>query len=641
MAKRRADMPEACAWISGNFPEPLLVLDEEGMVIGASGVAESFLRLQPKDLVGKSLFKLPMFPESSVLSLQKTVHDALKNGRNESVEVAVMLDGAEASVRCSFGFAKEGFRERLLLVLHDVTDVRRVCEALTESEGRYRELFDNMQSGVAVYQAEHEGKDFIVTDFNRAAERSDRLKRSEVIGRRITEIFPGAAKIGFLDVLRRVWKTGKPEHFPPTVYEDDRLGKVWWEDHLYRLPSGEVVAAFANITERMRAKEDLRKSMKQVMEERDKIRTIVQSIADAVFVVDDKYKIVLFNRTAALLSGYTEQEALGKRYDEVLRFVYEKDERKAHVIAEHGTCIDFPTSSDNYVLLVNREGDRIPIAYSAATLHGGGGMSGVVVVFRNIAKEREVDRMKTEFVSMASQQLHSPLAGVKWFLDIMLRGKAGPLSEEQRKYLEQVYAGNERMVRLVEQLMSVLRIETGEELEINKSPADVVRIIDGVIEENVDLIKEFRVTVEKSEGMPNQLTLNVDQEKIRRVFYNLISNAVKYSKPLGKVEVGYDPGRADAALFYVKDYGYGIPKRQQHRIFEKFFRADNVVTRVTAGTGLGLYIVKAIVEAHGGKVWFTSAENMGSTFFFTIPKGVQKKRRRSGVTPRSASGGKA
>jgi signal transduction histidine kinase len=197
------------------------------------------------------------------------------------------------------------------------------------------------------------------------------------------------------------------------------------------------------------------------------------------------------------------------------------------------------------------------------------------------------------------------------------------------------------MVRLVEQLMSVLRIETGEELEINKSPADVVRIIDGVIEENVDLIKEFRVTVEKSEGMPNQLTLNVDQEKIRRVFYNLISNAVKYSKPLGKVEVGYDPGRADAALFYVKDYGYGIPKRQQHRIFEKFFRADNVVTRVTAGTGLGLYIVKAIVEAHGGKVWFTSAENMGSTFFFTIPKGVQKKRRRSGVTPRSASGGKA
>jgi PAS domain S-box-containing protein len=636
MAKRRADMPEACAWISGNFPEPLLVLDEQGMIIGASGVAESFLHVRPHDLVGKSLFELPMFPKDSVSSLKKMVRDAIQNGKNGSAEVAALLDGTEASLRCSFGFAKDGDRERLLLVLHDVTDVRRVCEALTESEGRYRELFDNMQSGVAIYQAEDEGKNFIVTDFNRAAERSDRLKRSDVVGKRITDIFPGAEKIGFLDVLRRVWKTGKPEHFPPTVYEDDRLGKVWWEDHVYRLPSGEIVAAFANITERMRAKEDLRKSMKQVLEERDKIRTIVQSIADAVFVVDDKCKIVLFNRTAALLSGYTEEKVLGRKYDEVLRFVYEKDERKAHIIAERGTCIDMPSSLDNYVLLVNREGDRIPIAYSAATLHGGGGVSGVVVVFRNVSKEREIDRMKTEFVSMASQQLHSPLAGVKWFLDLMLRGKAGSLSEEQRKYLEQVYASNERMVRLVDQLMSVLRIETGGGPEISKSPADVVRIIDGAIQDNVDLIKELRVAVEKADGMPNQLTLNVDQEKIRRVFYNLISNAIKYSKPLGKVEVGYDPSRTDAALFYVKDYGYGIPKRQQHRIFEKFFRADNIVTRVTAGTGLGLYIVKAIVEAHGGKIWFTSAENMGTTFFFTIPRGVQKKRRRSGPTVRSA-----
>jgi PAS domain S-box-containing protein len=603
-------------------------------------MAKGLLGVSANDLVGESLYKIPIFSKFSIQILKKIVRDSFLKKKVDPIDVQAMINGSDATIQCHTSLVADGGEKVLFLILRNVTKIRQSDKTLMESEHRYRELFDNMQSGVAVYYAIEEGKDFVLTDFNKAAQRSDKVRREDVVGKRITKVFPGIEKIGFLKVLRRVWKTGKAEHFPPTIYEDKRLGKVWWEDYVYKLPTGEVVAAFANITERIKASKDLEKSVEEVKEERDKIHTIVQSIADGVFVVDKNYKIILFNEAAALMSGHSAKEAIGMRYDDVLKFMYEKNERKPVMFVKDAMETGRPQSSMNHTILIDRSGDWIPVAYSAAPVNGPKGPHGAVVIFRDVTKEREVDKMKTEFVSIASHQLHTPLTGVKWFLELMLRGKAGAIPENQRKYLEQVYASNERMIILVEDLLSVSRIESGDRFTFEKKHTDVIKMIDEVIDGNIDLIKEYKVTVVKQENVPKQLTLNVDPDKIRQVFYNLISNAVKYSKPHGNVEIGYNTDRKDVVTFFVKDHGFGIPKRQQHRIFEKFFRADNVVTKITVGTGLGLYIVKSLVEAHGGELWFTSTENIGTTFSFTIPKGTTKKRKRSKQTTRSTLGKK-
>jgi len=239
--------------------------------------------------------------------------------------------------------------------------------------------------------------------------------------------------------------------------------------------------------------------------------------------------------------------------------------------------------------------------------------------------EREqIEKMKSEFVSVASHQLRTPLTGIKWFAELMLRGKAGVVSESQKDFLQQIHDSNERMIALVEDLLNVSRIETGTKFEIKKVPTNVVEIIDSLTTDLVGLAHKHEVTLEKSGAFPITYELPLDADKIRQVFANLLSNAVKYSKKGGKVIVDLKDTRAEnKVLITVKDTGLGIPKKQQSRMFEKFFRADNVQTAETEGTGLGLYIAKAIIEGHGGKIWFESEENVGTTFFVELPANNQ------------------
>ncbi len=244
-------------------------------------------------------------------------------------------------------------------------------------------------------------------------------------------------------------------------------------------------------------------------------------------------------------------------------------------------------------------------------------------------KEREIDQMKSEFVSLASHQLRTPLTGIKWFCDLLLRNMAGPLSKDQIDYVTQIATSNERLIKLVEDLLNVSHIETGKKFNLEKKPTDLIPIIDSINNDLVALAHQHTVTIVKAQNFPAQLLLNIDGGKIREVFGNLLSNAVKYSREDGVVELGFDESKPGQVIISVKDSGMGIPKDQQTRVFEKFFRADNAKTVQTQGTGLGLYIAKAITEKHDGKLWFesptfveTSAgrqENKGTTFYVSLP----------------------
>jgi len=234
------------------------------------------------------------------------------------------------------------------------------------------------------------------------------------------------------------------------------------------------------------------------------------------------------------------------------------------------------------------------------------------------AKLQLIDKAKTEFVSLASHQLRTPLTAINWYTEMLLAGDAGKVLPKQKKYLKEIYSGNQRMVGLVNALLSASRLELGT-FVFEPEPTDVGALVQSTIAEQKVLLRlkkiQFSTTMEK--GLPR---VYADPKLLRVIVQNLLSNAIKYTPEDGSISLTVSVDEhAQQMLILVSDTGYGIPKSQQDKIFSKLFRADNARMKDAEGTGLGLYIVKSIVEHAGGTVSFTSEENKGSVFTVALP----------------------
>jgi len=244
---------------------------------------------------------------------------------------------------------------------------------------------------------------------------------------------------------------------------------------------------------------------------------------------------------------------------------------------------------------------------------------GILVILRDVTREKTVERLKTEFVSISAHQLRTPLSGVKWTLKMLLEGDLGEISNEQKKFLEKTYKSNERMIRLINDLLNVTRIEEGRFL-YNIKNHDIVKIAQGIVASSSAMAERKKIDLKFQKPKDKIPEARVDIEKISIVFQNLVDNAIHYTKNGGKVNVSIKYLKDEKnILISVEDTGIGIPKNQKKRIFKRFYRGVDAVKMETVGTGLGLFIAKNIVEAHGGKIWFESVENKGTTFYFIIP----------------------
>mgnify|MGYP000713434940 CR=1 FL=1 len=204
--------------------------------------------------------------------------------------------------------------------------------------------------------------------------------------------------------------------------------------------------------------EDVEEEKVKIEQERSKLDIILQGIGDGVFVVDKNYRITLFNKVAANISGFTAREAIGKKYDKVLKFVYEKNEKASNKFIKEAITTGKITTMSNHTVLVSKKGSKIPVADSAASLRNKKGeIIGCVVVFRDVTKERELDQRKSEFISITSHQLRTPLSAMKWLLEMLLAGDMGKLKKEQAEITNDIYQSNQRMIKLVNDLLTVSR----------------------------------------------------------------------------------------------------------------------------------------------------------------------------------------
>lgn len=382
----------------------------------------------------------------------------------------------------------------------------------------------------------------------------------------------------------------------------------------------------------VKKKEKVRRKLAAIAEQlaisAAKEKAILASIGDAVMACDKEGRIILFNRIAERMSGFSAKEVIGKHYSRSIKFVRENNDKPSYDFIVQAMKTGQKTTMADNTLLVKKNGIRIPVADSAEPIrYVHGSLIGCVVVFRDISKEKEIDQAKTEFISLASHQLKNAPTAIKLLTERLLDNKVGVLTEKQKEYINDIRFSNEHMIVLVNTFLNISRIELGV-FNVKSDKKDACLILRNVFNELKLTFNNPEVDL-KIIFPKKEIFLMLDESLFRIIVGNLIINSIHYTEK-GEIKVECKvvkkgqlfggknlPDKCFA--FMVSDTGYGIPKRLQKNIFTKFFRAENAKKILVNGTGLGLYLVKSILDHSGGSIWFSSEENKRSVFYVTIP----------------------
>ncbi len=359
--------------------------------------------------------------------------------------------------------------------------------------------------------------------------------------------------------------------------------------------------------------------------EKAKDEAILASIGEGLIVVNEQGKIALVNKAFEVLIGWKAKEVHGKSLTEVIPMLNKKNEEipKSKRLINKALKKRFKnaTSAGKEIYYKRKNGSKFPVFLTVSPIMIDNKFMGVVEVFRDITKEREIDEAKTEFVSLASHQLRTPLTAIKLFSELLSKDKKYTYNRKQKDYFHNIQVSTGRMIQLVNDLLNVSRLESGK-MSINPENTNLKTFIRSTSKSIEAIAKKKKIKYKLDFPQSDLNKVLIDQALFHEVLICFLSNAVRYTPAQGSIEISLRKDKKQY-LIAIKDSGIGIPKKAQANIFKKFFRADNAVKTEADGSGLGLYIAHMIMEASGGKVWFKSSEK-GSTFYISIPlKGMK------------------
>lgn len=354
------------------------------------------------------------------------------------------------------------------------------------------------------------------------------------------------------------------------------------------------------------------KMYREIIEEKEELEHVIESVYAGIVMVHTNGRVMQMNSSARTMLGVDQSERLSGDYATVFKHeaVREVLQKALAEDAEIQQEISLPSPE-------NEDEERIYQVQTAMAKGEDGNLIGVVAIFNDITEIRGIERMKTAFVSTVSHELRTPLTSIKGFISTLLQDVEGFYDKDTvHEFYTIIDQECDRLTRLISDLLNVSRIEAGRALDLNPVTVNVPSIVDKVVATQKSYTSKHEFAIDLDPDIP---TIVADADKVDQILTNLVSNSIKYAPNGGIITVSGK--RTDGVIqMAVSDQGMGIPKEHLDKVFDRFHRIDNRDTRKVGGTGIGLYLVKHLVEAHGGTIWVESEVGKGSSFIFTLPK---------------------
>ncbi len=493
----------------------------------------------------------------------------------------------------------------ILSVTTDITERKKAEEELRFSDAAFKSIHEGI---IAM------NTDYVITSWNDISEQLYGIKESEAIGKKMFDIIE-VVETHPSENNNRIKTLEDNGYYQEEQLHRTKYGEAWVDMSIQAIEDkGERygwVALCSAITQRKLAEEALKRS-------EEKYRELISSSIDGIVSTDAKMRITIWNRGAEKIFGYTEKEMLGQP---LLKIIPEKD-RKGMAKGFNFVSKTSKSKVSNSVMEVtgkNKNGDKIPIELSISV--GKSDQTYITTgIIRDITERKEaeeklrkIEEMKSEFLSNVSHELRTPLQSISGFTKLILNGKV-PDPDTQQEFLQIIDREALHLGNLINSLLDLSRLESGR-FQINKQLVPIHDIIIDSVGGFHTLARDKGISL--SEDIPAELpAMEVDGERIRQVVINLVSNAIKYSDPGGSVDVKVERVK-EALMLQVSDRGIGMSQETLKHLFERFYRAEDKLAR--GGTGLGLYITRQIIEAHGGHIRVESKLDEGSIFSLTLP----------------------
>ena len=352
--------------------------------------------------------------------------------------------------------------------------------------------------------------------------------------------------------------------------------------------------------------------------ERNKLTTTMESIVDGVLALDFDTKVIMINSAALKMLGLKGEQVLEKKLDDVISMSEGNERlRAADLLPKAVLKEDTILVQKNDLSISTLLGREVFVNLTSSAIKEGNEVGlGAIITLNDVSKEKELEEMKIDFVSMAAHELRTPLTAIRGYLSVLQEETQKSMTKEQKSFLDKAFISSSQLASLVENLLSVSKIEKGA-MKLELEETDWKEVLEENFNNFIPLAKEknIKFTLNNLDDLPKVF---VDKFRVGEVISNLIANAINYTKTGGSVTVSAEANEKEVTT-HVKDTGQGIPERAIPKLFTKFFRVSGVLEQGSKGTGLGLYISKAIVDMHKGRIWVESKIGIGSTFSFTVP----------------------
>jgi len=645
-----------------SIPAGVITQDQYGMINSANTIACEILGTSQDKILGMKSedksWKMTLEDGTSVPGDQHPAMITFKTGKPIRNAIRAIYSDDSLKKRwlmINTAPIKEPGNEKLtkvMIIFLDITDLKTAIIKKEESIKEFKQLFDNMGDGVAIYRALNNGSDFMFVDINKAGQELSKVKKQEIIGKKLTSVFPKVTELGLLDTLQRVWKSGKAEILPANIYKDERI-EQWVENYVFKISNGNVVAIYKDTSKQKKFEEEL-------IQSEHKYKTLVD-LTDLIILSSDKAgkidyvnpKGIEFYNLTPEINNSTELDSIfntkiaktlkskinqSLKYNEIRAIIWEekRDELTYWFSAKIKPFKLFSMNKPEKILIIieditahktfeqklEEEVKRRTKAMEKNALKLQKSQKALTYLMEDVNESWEkmenlnqklenANKELEAFAYSVSHDLRAPLRHIDGFVKMLESKIKTKLDKISRHYLDNILSASKNMSVLIDELLTFSRM--------GRIDLDTKKVnMQDIVEEAKNSLHQDYKNRNIKWNINVSVNVKCDPTLFRQVWINLISNAIKFTKSekTALISIGYALNKEKKHQFYIKDNGVGFDMKYVKKVFGVFQRLHN--EEEFPGTGIGLANVKRIIKRHQGEIWAEGKKGKGAVFFFTI-----------------------